>query len=515
MKPNFIIVMTDQQRADLRSSRGFTLDTMPFLDTFACEGVDFESAYTANPTCMPARVSMFTGRYPESHRVRTNFNARDAIYSEDMLDIFKNAGYKTALCGKNHSHHRPSDFDFARVNGHLGGEGEINRSDAEEEFSAFLKKTKHLETYEPSPGGVEVQFPYRNITDALEFIDSCKDDPFFLWISMAEPHNPWQVPEPYFDMFEPENLPPITGTEALASKSERFTWLRGIWERISDDIDTRLCRMRSNYYGMLRLIDDQLRRLDEGLNARGLYENTYVVFISDHGDFVGEYGLLRKGPELPQLLVNIPMIWRGPGIRKNVREKRFANIVDILPTFCDILGVKTPVGVQGKSILPLLTGENIPDGEYDIAYSESGFGGLRWTVEDSLSPADEGACPHDYSAFDCLNTWTQCGKCRMIRYGDYKLQLDDTGEGYLYNLSVDPLELNNLWGKPEYSEISLKMSSMLASEMMRHYDVLPYPHRRYRVKIHPKGFVHQKYITGDCGVKDISCAVRIKKDSEK
>ena len=502
MKPNFIIVMTDQQRADLRKSRGFELDTMPFLDAFSEGGVDFESAYTPNPTCMPARVSMFTGRYPESHKVRTNFNARDAVYTEDLLDIFKKQGYKTALCGKNHTHHIPADFDFAKVNGHLGGEGEINSTPEEAEFAKFLSGTKHLESYVPSPGGVEVQFPYRNISNALEFIDTCKDSPFFLWISMAEPHNPWQVPEPYFDMFAPDKLPEITGVEALGSKSERFSWLRRVWERISDDIDTRLGRMRSNYYGMLRLIDDQLRRLHSGLEERELLENTYIIFLSDHGDFVGEYGLLRKGPELPHLLVNIPMVWRGPGIRQNIREKACVNIVDILPTICDILGEDIPYGVQGKSILPLLTGENIPDGEYDVAYSESGYGGLRWTDDDTLDLPTEGASP-DYTAFDCLNTWTQCGKCRMVRRGDYKLQLDDLGEGYLYNITSDPLELKNLWDDPEYASIRSEMSTLLATEMMRHYDTLPHPRRRYRVKTHPKGFIHQKYSSDDCGIKEI------------
>ena len=88
-RPNIVIVMTDQQRADLRRSCGYELDTMPFLDRWAEGGVDFARAYTPNPTCMPARVSMFTGRYSQSHRVRTNHNAEDALYTEDLLDVLK------------------------------------------------------------------------------------------------------------------------------------------------------------------------------------------------------------------------------------------------------------------------------------------------------------------------------------------------------------------------------------------------------------------------------------------
>ena len=111
-QPNILIVMTDQQQDNLRKSRGYPLDTMPFLDSFAREGADCTRAYTPNPTCMPARVSMFTGRYPSCHRVRTNHNATDAYYTEDLLDVLKCAGYRTALCGKNHSHRNPADFDF-------------------------------------------------------------------------------------------------------------------------------------------------------------------------------------------------------------------------------------------------------------------------------------------------------------------------------------------------------------------------------------------------------------------
>lgn len=122
-KPNIVIVMTDQQRADLRKGRGYALDTMPFLDQFAAEGVDFGRAYTPNPTCMPARVSMFTGRYPSCHQARTNHNGRDVLYTRDLLDVLKENGYRTALCGKNHSQHEHTDFDFHENCGHLGYEG--------------------------------------------------------------------------------------------------------------------------------------------------------------------------------------------------------------------------------------------------------------------------------------------------------------------------------------------------------------------------------------------------------
>ncbi len=504
-KPNFLIVMTDQQRADLRRGAGYSLDTMPFLDSWAENGVDIARAYTANPTCMPARVSMFTGRYAACHRVRTNHNMADALYTKDLLDIFKENGYITALCGKNHSHRPASDFDFHQMSGHLGYEGEVNKTPEQKAFADFLCATKHMESHTPSPGGVEVQHPYRNVESALEFIDSLEGDrPFFAWVSFAEPHNPYQVPEGYFDLFKPEELPPTAGSTAdLAEKGPRFAWLRQVWEEVlGPEIEPRILRARSNYHGMLRLIDDQFRRLIEGLRDRGLEEDTIVIFLSDHGDFSGEYGLIRKGPDLPELLTRIPMLWRGPGIAaQGRRTEGFASIVDILPTVCDLLGVEIPFGCQGKSLLPLLQDRPLPPGEFDTAYAESGFGGLYWDNRDALTLWEEGATSKEMDRFDCLNSWTQCGQVRALWSGDWHIQLDMLGRGCLYNLAEDGCELHNLWDAPEAAEVKARLLCALAAAMMRAADPLPPPHHRYRVKVPPKGYWFQPFTTDDPGVR--------------
>ena len=505
-KPNIIIVMTDQQRADLRKSRGHTLDTMPYLDSWAAQGVDFARAYTPNPTCMPARVSMFTGRYPSCHHVRTNHNNADALYTQDLLDVLKQTGYRTALCGKNHTHHKPEDFDFHQCSGHLGYEGEKNETEKEIEFADFLVSSKHMEMHTPSPGGVEVQHPYRNVSSALEFIDLCENQPFFAWVSFAEPHNPYQVPKPYFDMFPPQTLPSLHNNfEKLSEKGHRWPWLRNVWEGVlGGDIEQRILRARSNYHGMLKLIDDQFKRLIEGLDARGLRENTLVIFLSDHGDYVGEYGLIRKGADLPEVLTNVPFAVQGPFVkRQGIREDVCVNLVDIFPTICDLIGIKIPLGVQGKSLLSLMAGEPVPSNEFDVAYSESGFSGLYWDEEDNLNLEQEGASLNGIT-FDCLNTWTQCGQVRMVRKGDWKLQCDMLGKVYFYNLKDDPFETHNLANDLTFVEQKSQMLSELAAATMKASDPLPVPHRRYRTKLHPKGYWHDAtfHVKEDPGVQN-------------
>ena len=505
MKPNILIVMTDQQRADLRKGEGYSLDTMPFLDAWSQTGTDFCGAYTPNPTCMPARVSMFTGRYPSAHHVRTNHNDLDAFYTEDMLDVFKNEGYQTALCGKNHSHHLLSDFDFCEGNHHDGPDDDRPRTPREIELDAFLKSLRHMESDKPSPHTVEEQQPYRNVSSAFKFMDSLDaDQPFFAWVSFAEPHNPFQVPAPYFDMFPPESLPEVaTSTDDLADKGHRYPWLRQCWDDAFDgEAEKHILRTRSNYHGMLRLIDDQFKRLIEGVKERGLYDNTIIVYVSDHGDFAGEYGLIRKGPDLPEVLTRVPMIWHIPdGPEQGRKDGCFVNLVDIFPTLCRMIGAETPFGVQGRNIAPLLKGEDVNPEEFATAYAETGFSGLYWDENDGLEKTVEGAV-NPGCTFDCLDSWTQSGQVRMVRRGSIKIQADMMGTGFLYDLEKDPLEVNNLWDDAAYAAIKTEMLTALIAETLKANDPLPTPRTRYRTKVHPDGYWYDKdFHAADPGVR--------------
>ena len=506
MRPNIIIVMTDQHRADLRKGAGYSIDTMPFLDEWSKGGADFLRAYTPNPTCVPARVSMFTGRYPQTHRARTNHNTVDALYTEDLLDLLRAQGYISALCGKNHSHRKNEEFDYYRTNGHVGG-CSYPLDESQKEFDAFMRGANKGASDGLAPGGAELQYPFRNVTHSLDFIDNhTGGKPFFLWLSFAEPHGPYQAPAPYFDMFPPESLPAAAGEDIPPElKGRRFKWAKDMLEKAAGGdtagigMKEKTLRMRSNYHGMLRLIDDQFKRFVNALSERRILEDTLIIFLSDHGDFAGEYGMMRKGPDLPEVLTRIPMVWRGPGVTpQGAVDGCFVNTVDILPTLCDMLKLESPFGCQGKSILPLLAGKDIPENEFDCAYSESGYGGLYWDGDDALDPAAEGALSN--GNFDALNTWTQCGQVRMLRKGDYKIQLDMLGAGYLYDIKNDPAELKNLWDDAGALSIRADMLTALSAVMMRNTDPIPAPHNRYRIKTHPKGYWRQKYHESDASM---------------
>jgi arylsulfatase A-like enzyme len=326
------------------------------------------------------------------------------------------------------------------------------------------------------------------VSDATRWIDGLANggsagQPFFLWLTFAEPHNPYQVPEPYYSMFPVESLPPTLSDErALEDKGFKyqFTWELG--HRGFPDYDLQRPRARANYMGMLRLIDDQVKRFMDYLDDRGLRENTILVFVADHGDFVGEYGLMRKGPEVPEALMRVPMIWAGPGI--GAREGAHAahvSLVDVMPTLCEALGVPLPDGVQGRSLWPMLAGEPYPEAEFESVYAEQGFGGLHYVAGDGIvALEDDGLNPE--VSFDCLNSRSQSGTMRMLRRGLWKLVLDMQGRGQLYDLERDPVELDNLYGRDDYGEVERELLAELLAWTLRAQDPLPLPRRRYVMK---------------------------------
>ena len=481
-RPNIVIIMTDQQRADVSKREGFQLDTTPFLDSLATRGTWFDRAYTTMPACLPARVSMLTGRYPSATHARTNHNGQDAFFETDLHEVMHRQGYRTALCGKNHSHVGADRMDYCFTLGHHGGSGE-NRTDSEIEFDEYLAGLRMRAGFDPAPHGVEVQCPFRAVTAAMQWIDSTSDaDPFFLWLSFPEPHNPYQVPEPYFSMFPPETLPPtISDRSSLEAKGFKYRWLRHVGEIAFPDYEEQLPRARANYLGMLRLIDDQIKRFFDYLDSKGLRDNTIMIFLSDHGDYVGEYGLVRKGAELPEVLIRIPFLAVGPGIQaSDAPHPAHITTADVMPTICEAIGTDIPQGVQGRSLWPLLTGQEYPEEEFDSAYAEHGFGGLHYTADDDYSAYVDGLNPA--IGFDELNSWSQSGTMRAIRKGDWKLVFDMQEHGQLYNLAEDPVELANLYDHPGYADIQSKMLARLLGWTLRAQDPLPHPRRRYKFK---------------------------------
>lgn len=466
-RPNILMIMTDQHRVGLTRRTGCPVDTMPRLDALAERGAAFDVAYTSYPACVPARTSLLTGRFPTAHRVRQNSNAEHAYYEQDLLDVLRDRGYRLHFAGKPHMHPGPDAFDsYAGPYMHTFGP---QHNDEHRAFDAWLDDLDHGVATEPTPFDLTAQLPYRITDDALAAIDrSPADQPAFWWVSFPEPHNPYQVPEPYFDLVDPAEVPDrLAGPEAIEGKGRSYRWLHRLVQEKRPGFDEQWRRYRANYLGMLRLIDDQIGRLLDHLGDR--LDDTVVIFVSDHGDYVGDYGLQRKGAGMPDALMRIPFQFSGPGIQPGQQRSEPVSMVDLMPTVCELVGAEIPAGVQGRSLLPLLAGEPAPAGEFSSIIGELGYGGVPYGEDERPE------LHFDYQGrtFDELNSVTQSGGMRMIRRGDHKLIMDVDGTVELYDLEADPGELTDLSGDPEHRDIRDELTKALARWMIRVADDLP------------------------------------------
>jgi len=480
---NVILVIADQFRADASRREGFKLNTTPFLDSLAEDGTWFNKAYCAAPICAPSRISMFTGRFPSATHTRSNMNIVDANYQTDLVDVLKSKGYATAFVGKNHTYLTPKKFDYWHGYDHLG---EPQVTDPEKQaVNKFLVSTNFYMSQKPAPFPASMQQPARIVKTGEEWMSQQKaaggNKPFFLYLSIPEPHNPYQVSEPYYSMFPEKDLPQFKANAgSLEKKGNKWLLQRNILHMGYGDYEKQISRIRSNYYGMLRLIDDQMRGLVNYLKQNNLYDNTLIIFVADHGDFTGQYGLIKKGVEVPECLTRIPMIWHGPGIVKNkLPHEAHVSNVDIMPTLCTMMGAPIPDGVQGRSLWPMLTGKPYPKEEFASVMVQQGFGGRHFVNFDEYDPyTQDGTVTKGRTEADELNTWSQSGSMRELRKGEWKLAYDMQGAGQLYHLTTDPEELDNLFNNPKYLQKQDEMLRDLMTWELRMQDPLPMPHRQ-------------------------------------
>jgi len=369
-KESFIMIEPDQLRADFLSCYGFALETSPDLDRLARQGVLFTRAYTSIPLTWPANMSLFTGRFPKAHGIRTNQPVEGARFTKDLLQVLRESGYHIALIGRPGvgllspgapgSAVQPGDYHTANY-GHSYGPPRKGREKADQGFNTWMEKLNHWISMEPTPFPVDSQYPMRIAEDCVTYLKEHVKEPFFLRFACGEPHNPYQVPIPYWDMFPPDKVPDrVAGPEVLEKKGFPWDWELRLIHHYHPEYDperdeTIWRRMRSNYCGMIRLINDAVNKILEFLALSGLSERTHVFFLADHGDYQGDFGLMRKGVGVPECLMRIPLIWRGPGVSKGkVVDDCFVSLVDIMPTICELIGVKPPLGVQGRSFAPIL-----------------------------------------------------------------------------------------------------------------------------------------------------------------
>jgi arylsulfatase A-like enzyme len=454
-RPNVLYIMTDQQRWDTISASGNDLIDTPNFDRLAAEGANFTRFYTAAFPCSPSRATLITGRYPHSHGVWTN----DALLQPQVRtlgEVSRDAGYDTAWIGKWHlggdmygdswayrysvgkSGLEREKFDLPRI---------LGEDTAQHGFEHWVGGFTHYQEYlrerdllEPIPGK-KVRGNHQTVIEdnhsvipeehfmtaflAKEAIDYLEQPeraqrPFTCCLSFHGPHLPITPPEPWDKMYDPADVPlPGNLNDDLSDKPWRNQagnrwWVRDEWT------DEQFRDIIARYWGYCSYIDHWTGRVLDTLQAQGLADNTIVVFTSDHGEMVGSHGFLYKGAYMYDGIQRIPFIIRAPGVvPAGVQTDALGSSVDLLPTLTEMMGIEAPPETQGRSMVPLLTGQI--DVGRETTFTEMNGTGLGIVMART-----------DRYKF-CYN-WNP-------------RQIDE-----LYDMQEDPLELENLADDPEHAE---------------------------------------------------------------
>lgn len=454
--------MTDQQRPDSLGCYGSEVASTPNLDRLAREGACFDNCYVQNPLCCPSRYSILTGRYPHSHRVRANWYApREGEYS--FADRLKRVGYNTAAIGKMHLTPWYDTFGFA---GRIIAEAKfhVNCPDDYESFlNAHGTSRKELYDFDSSTylnqcSAVKSKLPQELHIDTFVGRSVCEylkqvSEPFCAVGSFLSPHNPYDPPASYEGMFMDKELPAVNRREGEVEQKPReaYDYINSRlshWPVRTDQLSgEQLHRIKAYYYSLNTLVDDWIGRIYETLEEQGFAENTIIIYMSDHGDLLGDHGLIYKQVFYEQS-VRVPLIVHAPELISPQRRSEMVESIDIYNTICEAAGAWKGEGIQGKSLLPLLRGETAEHRE--AAFSENYFG-------------------------------------KMVRWRDYKMvYYPGKPYGELYNLAEDPLEQDNLWDRMEGSATKQRLKDILMDWMALSEDELPLPVRPGHQDFTPK-----------------------------
>lgn len=493
-RPNILVLMTDQQKATASHLWGNAFCHTPQLARLAQEGVLYQNAITPHPLCMPARVSFWTSRYPHSTGSRRNETPMkpDAVHA---FKLWKEADYRCGLIGKNHCFVEASDLDLFDVwceIGHGGLPADPTTKGMEwirpiESINAAHALRRSMTPQNPRFGyAVSDHLPLADHSTGLiagqtvqflqEHSQRQDEQPFALWVSFPDPHEPWVCPRSYFEeMQDRVQLPRWRADEfSDGSAPERNRVLYEMMGVREEDVDA-LRELMAAYYGMVRFLDDGVGQILDGLERTGLRENTIVIFCSDHGDLMGEHRMQCKGGVFYDALVRVPLIASWPGhIPQGVQDESLVNLIDIVPTLFQLQGLEMPRSFQGE---PLPGATDTPP--RDATFSEYGAGGPPFHL------ADLARLPRPHGRKTLLHSlrWREAeGRRKMVRTREWKYVHDPMGDkDELYNLVDDLWELTNVAADPAYGEVLAEMRLRLADWSIRTEDSppVPLPEERY------------------------------------
>ncbi|HWL54922.1 MAG TPA: sulfatase-like hydrolase/transferase [Chthoniobacteraceae bacterium] len=482
--PNILWITTDRQRRNTLGCYGNPLVTTPNLDRLAAEGVVMEEAWCQSPICAPSRASFLTGRYPRTTRV--NRNAQRIPPDEKVISrLLADHGYVCGHAGKYHlAPSCPGIADWCEPrtdDGYSVFDWSMHPPDMPvSQYTAWLVEHGIEFQREPVNGSRYVQFGMDEKTSntawvaqrGINFLSVSQqlERPWFFSMNINDPHSPLDPPrrflEPYLDRLDEMPLPQYTEGELEQKPFYQKIDHHGVYgagirhlkeggkqggfsaAAMSDD-DHRL--IAAAYYAMIDHIDYQAGRVVEALEATGQLENTLILFMSDHGEMLGDHGVYFQGPYFYESMMRVPLLMRLPGkIASNIRVPAMVELVDLAPTLLDLAGVPPYEGMQGRSFRRLLEPDAGRSHFRDSVYFEY------------------------YRAIPSGRYEPGGGQLTGVRTREFALSVvHGIDDGELYDLRHDPAETCNLWRDPAYLAVKAGMLKLLCDRQAETIDPLP------------------------------------------
>jgi arylsulfatase len=475
-RPNILWICSDQQRFDSIGALGNRHIRTPNIDRLVAEGVAFTQAYCQSPVCTPSRASFLTGRYPRTTRCRQNGQTLPA--EERLLTrIFADAGYVCGLAGKLHlascsdgkveervddgysvfhwSHHPQPDWPENDYQQWLAGKGvswdELYPPDETAYVRAGMAAEFHQTTW---CGQMAIDFIREtgSTPGPLRTRGASARQPWLFSVNMFDPHHPFDPPAEYLKRYDPADMPlpkwrpgelddkPLVQQRDHRGAHDQPGFME--FEALSDD-DKR--RITAACYAMIELIDHEVGRMLSALEETGQRENTIVIFMSDHGEMLGDHGIYLKGPHFYDEAVRVPLVMSWPGqFQSGLRSDALVELTDMAPTLLESCGFEPQPQMQGRSFQGILTGASDPHHHRESVFSEY------------------------------LNSWTHRSYASMLRTPGEKIVVHHgSGPGELYDLTTDPDEFDNLWDDAARTQLKVQLLKDLSDRLAFTADPLP------------------------------------------
>jgi len=451
-RPNVLIIYTDQQRYDTLRCNGNSRIVSPYLDSLASNGARLSNKFVQSPVCMPSRMSMLTGRYCSSLGIGSNGIPFDESTMIPINNLLKPYGYNTAQIGKlhfdphsNRNHKNPTStygFDTFILSDEPGCYDDAYTKWVESINPDELKHTRislppaaeyrgeksysnqPRETHEPYEYKGSKDFTHSSFvaSETCKYIRQNKDRLFFAIAGFYAPHTPVNPPKEFIDLYNINDIPsPIVDSEDKVMHNLK---------NVSND-DWK--KVKLYYYALVSHVDDCIGQIIKTLKEEGLFEDTIIVFTSDHGEYLGDHGRIQKGMPAEDCISKVPTIITYPKkIKPNTVINLITESVDIAPTILDFCGVQIPQFVQGKSMKNLLQGKT--DEHKEAALTEY---------------------------FD-----TDKFKAACIRTKKFRYYFDDSGNEVLFDIEDDKNETTNVISDVKYVDDLSSLRKLMMDKML-------------------------------------------------